>query len=68
MISLEIDWKSPVESLTPMMFGTVAISSSVSCSILVPVRPGMLYAMIGMETAFATLVKCASKPRWGGLL
>ena len=51
-----------------MMFGTVAISSSVSCSILVPVRPGMLYAMIGMETAFATLVKCASRPRWGGLL
>ena len=40
--SFETAWKSPVASLTATMFSIPARSSSVSCSIRVAVRPGML--------------------------
>ena len=67
-MSFDIPSKSPVESFTPTMLGTSASFSSVSCSMRVAVRPGMLYTSTGSSVDSATLVKCATRPRCGGLL
>jgi hypothetical protein len=62
-------WKSAVASFTPTMLGTSAPSiRSVSASIVVAVRPGMLYRRTGSVVASAIFVKWATSPAWGGLL
>src|SRR6185437_2451931 len=58
----------PEASLMPPMFGTRERASVVRASMLLPVRPGTLYRITGSSVAAAIAVKCAMRPRCGGLL